>query len=167
MNYCCLDTETTGTPGSPWARVVEIGAVAFTDGALELGTFSSLMCPDVLDDRALKALAYNGIDYEIVANAPVTSVVRGRLREWMDTFNVGRVFAYNAIFDQVMLERSDIYLPWAGCIMQEARVAMGVSKAPTLTAAAEHFRIPVTDKHRALVDARVAAAVLHRIRRSP
>lgn len=166
MNYCVIDTETTGTPGDSWARVVEIGAVAFVDGGFEIGTFSSLMCPLILDERANRSLARNGIEFEAVAAAPTESSVREKFSLWMQNYSIQRVYAYNQVFDQTMLERSGFYLPWCGCIMQSVRRIVG--KTVSLRAAAERFGVPYPDPaHRALVDARCAAEVLHRIVHSP
>ena len=167
MNYAIIDTETTGTPRDPWARIVEVGAVAFTDGAIEIGTFSSLVCPAILDERAEPALYYNNISFEVVASAPTESAVREKLLDWMTQYAVTRFYAYNQIFDATMLDRSGIFLPWAGCIMQLARRTIGGSGGPSLDKAAMHFHIPTGSRHRALDDARLAAAVLHRIIRTP
>ena len=166
MHYCCLDTETTGLPRDPWARVIEIGAIAVAEGGLEVDSFSSLICPDILDHRADRALEYCGLDYERVANAPTVGYVRERFLAWMNSRCIERVFAYNQIFDQTMLERSEFYLPWAGCIMSMARQRSGKPNL-TLSAACEHFYVPIETKHRALSDARMAAGVLHAINRIP
>ena len=166
VHYAIIDTETTGLPRDPWARVVEIGAIAFAEGGLEVDSFFSLICPDILDHRADRALEYCGLDYERVANAPTTDSVRERFSEWLHVNYIERVYAYNQIFDQTMLERSEFYLPWAGCIMSMARQRSGKPNL-TLSAACEHFYVPIETKHRALSDARMAAGVLHAINRIP
>ena len=168
MNYAIIDTESTGLVRDPWARVVEIGAVAFTDGALEIGTFSSFMCPYPLDERSERALAFNGIPFETVASAPTEDAVREHFSRWIDNYSVSRFYSYNQLFDQTMLERSGFYLPWAGCVMQLAKKKMNANVNPSLRKAADFFGVPYSENaHRALSDARCAADVLHRIVHTP
>ncbi len=162
-----LDTETTGLPSAEWARVVEIGAVVLDANLQEIASFASLAFPDVLDHRAERALAYNNIPVDEVRDAPHITVVRRDFLSWLAVHDVTEVWAYNRTFDETMLLRSDIVLPWAGCVMREARHVMPErAKDPPLSEAAIYFlgRQAVTTTHRALDDARLAAGILQAIR---
>lgn len=157
-----IDTETTGLPNAVWARVVEVAAVLIDANGAEVGTFSSLMCPDILDDRADRALSYCGITRQEVAEAPPFSRVRTDFFDWIREVHPQEVWAYNRVFDETMLARSGFELAWTGCVMRLARTRMPHrSKDPSLREAALHFvgQEPLTS-HRALADARAAAQVL-------
>jgi DNA polymerase III epsilon subunit-like protein len=162
VNIAIVDTETTGVPSAEWARVVEIGAVALDASLQEIGSFASLCMPDVFDHRADRALAYNNIAFEDVVQAPSIAGVRHDLYAWMSTHDVTEVWAYNRVFDEGMLQRSHVHLPWAGCVMRLARLHMPKrEKDPPLSEAAIYFlgRQAVTTTHRALDDVRLAAGI--------
>lgn len=166
---CVIDTETTGLPNAGWARVVEIGAVALDPWTYEeRGAFDSLLCPDILDYRAERALDYNGIAFDAVRAAPSLEEVRSRFMAWTGEHGIAEVWAYNRVFDETFLTRSDFLLPWQGCIMRLARHQMPHrQKDPPLREAALYFLGHEPErKHRALDDARTAAQVLRVLRRS-
>lgn len=157
-----IDTETTGLPNAAWARVVEIAAVLIDAEGAEVGTFSSLMCPDILDDRADRALSYCGITRNEVAEAPPLEQVRADFFRWVHEAQPAEVWAYNRVFDETMLSRSGFELAWTGCIMRWARTRMPYRmKDPSLRDAALYFtgQEPQT-WHRAMADAKAAAQVL-------
>lgn len=160
MRTAILDTETTGLPFADWSRVVELAAVAVDEHGRTIAEFDSLMRPDVLDSRALRALSYSGIDIEEVRVAPETPFVRAAFAAWLLEHDVTRVLSYNEGFDKKMLERSGFRLPWGGCVMRLARASMPPrTKDPSLADACEHFCIHHGNKHRAIGDARAAAAL--------
>jgi DNA polymerase III epsilon subunit-like protein len=166
MTTCIIDTETTGT--SPWSRVVEIGALALGPGGQTLGTFESLLFPDVLDERADRALERSGLSRAEVEAAPPADDVIADFTRWLDNYSVTEVWSYNRAFDQAMLERSGVYLPWKGCVMRLCRENMRwLKKDPSLGDAAAHFGIltRARKKHRALDDAKVAAELFCRLHR--
>ena len=165
---CVLDTETTGLPNASWARVVELAAIAVDpDGYVERAHFHSLVCPDVLDERANRALGYNGISVEDLREAPVESAVRASFYAWCANNRITEVWAYNRIFDETFLNRAGFILPWQGCVMRLARHQMPHrQKDPPLRDAAAFFLgVAPTETHRALADARTAAQVLGVLRR--
>lgn len=160
MNVAILDTETTGLPSAPWSRVVELAAVALDFEGRQVAEFDSLVLPDVLDERAARALKYNNITFDEVFEAPDTAQVRVSFSAWLLDNNVTGVMSYNEVFDRGMLERSGFRLPWAGCVMRLARQHMPPrSKDPSLDAACAYFGINHMHRHRALGDARAAAAL--------
>lgn len=166
---CVVDTETTGLPNASWARVVEIGAVVLDPWTYEeVAEFSAVLCPDLLDYRAERALDYNGISFDAVRSAPPLAEVRDQFLSWVKASSVSEAWAYNRVFDETFLNRSDIVLPWQGCIMRLARHQMPHrQKDPPLREASLYFlgHEPCV-KHRALDDARTAAQVLRVLRRS-
>lgn len=159
---CVIDTETTGLPNAPWSRVVEIGAVLLDEAGHPVGCFSELARPDVLDDRADRALSYCGIARADLLAAPDFLDVRARFDSWLKEHAVNRVWSYNRAFDEGMLLRSGVSLPWEGCVMRLARQRMPHrAKDPPLREASMFFLGFEPDTaHRALSDARTAAQVL-------
>jgi len=174
---CVIDTETTGLPKSEWARVIEIGAVMVDGQGREIGHFGCMVKPDILDDRAEKALEINHITREELETAPPMASVYQSFRHWWDGHGRPEVTAFNVAFDRLMLERMGIRPPnWGPCVMLEAQPIMGEAGAlkqwgngsykwPRLVEAVEFFGLEqFGPAHRALADARTAAAVLQAIR---
>jgi DNA polymerase III epsilon subunit-like protein len=159
---CVLDTETTGLPSAPWARVMELGAVLMDADGREVDVFHSMIKPDIFDERCDRALAYCGLERADFNFAPFTEFVRDEFHGWCRDNSVTEVWAYNRSFDEAMLLRSGFALPWAGCVMRLARAKMPPRpKDPPLREASEFFLgEPPKTQHRALDDARSAARVL-------
>lgn len=131
-----VDTETTGLSESDWARVIEIGAVAINSRGREASCFESMVKPDVLDDRAKKALGVNRIEIEAVLTAPPCGLVARDFYNWLrglDGVDDGgrikvQMTAYNAKFDSVMVGRMyrvDPEFRWAECLAIRATRLMG------------------------------------------
>ncbi len=160
-----IDLETTGLPSQPWARVMEVAAVAVGPNGHYLGDFSRMVFPDPLDDRAKPALARSGIDALELAQAPKLADVLPEFTRWLENYSVQGVWSYNRAFDKTMLEREGVYLPWKGCVMRLARQCMPPrQKDPSLVEACVHYRIAMSCQHRALPDARAAAELFCRLR---
>jgi DNA polymerase III epsilon subunit-like protein len=171
---CVLDTETTGLPNQPWARVVEVGAVVLDPHKDydEVDAFVSLMYPGdgARNDHGLldgyPRNASQRVPIEEIREAPWEVLVRPALYAFCERSRVTEVFSYNRVFDEVMLKRSGFVLPWTGCVMRMARAAMPPRpKDPSLADAAAHFGVVQAEAHRALPDARLAAQVFAAIRR--
>jgi len=170
-----LDTETTGFPRQPWARVIELAAVLIGRDGREVDSWASLILPDILDDRASGALAINQITREMLSGQPSAFGAAASFRGWMGAARP-YVTSFNVAFDRTMCERTGLTsLRWASCIMERAMVAMGDAcpkfedgrpKWPKLSDAAAHFGVPVVgEAHRALTDARTAAGIMVAIQR--
>lgn len=159
---CVIDTETTGLPNMQWARVIEIAAVVIDDDGREVAAFQSLIYPDILDERCDRALAYCGLTRQDLSIASAPDVVREDFRRWCEEMHVDAVWAYNRSFDEGMLLRSGFQLPWAGCVMREARARMPRRKKdpPLYEAALWFLGEEPARSHQALDDARTAARVL-------
>lgn len=165
-----LDTETTGLMDA-WVRIVEIGAVLLDVDGAEVDAFSTLVLPDVLDDRASRALEINHLTREMLADAPDTMQALALFRDWMRAHGGPYVTAYNVAFDRTHMERAGAReLRWANCVMLRAREPMGhpgTYHGPSLKNAASHFGVPQQEPaHHALADARTAALVACAIRRA-
>lgn len=173
-----LDFETTGFIRDEWARAIELAAVLLDTTGREVDTWSSLIRPDVLDERASKALAINHIAREELLSAPTLATVAPSFVGWMRTHGDPYVTSFNRAFDEAFAVRSGFRLRWASCVMLKAMGPMGAAGAlqpskwkagefkwPSLAEAAAFFDVPPMEPaHRALADARRAAAVACAIR---
>lgn len=162
---CVLDTETTGLPGSEWARVVEVGAVIYDVDGTEISTFSSLVRPSILDERARPALEVNRLTVDEILAAPAEQEVVPAFLHWHHEHGAPWVSAYNVPFDQDFMsrllgERRDA-LVWGRCIMAESSRLCGLRRRARLSEMAQLLGVPQQlPAHRALADARTAGEVL-------
>lgn len=185
-----LDLETSGLPRDRWAAPVEIAAVVLETDGIELAAMDWLCFPvQGLPPEANRALQINGIPRADVEAAPLGPQVL--LDLWGLWRKTGEpvVTSFNIDFDRPMLERAAPGLAWSGalwgpCVMQAACRAMdkadkagepvpglhrwdsGEVKWPKLEEAARWLGVPQFEPaHRALADARTAAAILVALRR--
>lgn len=178
QRVCVIDTETTGFPGQSWSHVIELGAVILDPDGREIDSFSHLVMPPVLDERADGALAINHITAEELrrfGRSPAT--VAREVGDWLWRHQCRFVAAYNRKFDEAMLRKmdgwSEVDVRWLNCIMLASMDVMaaagaterfskhGRAKWPKLSASAEFFGVQVTGPaHRAVTDARTAAGVM-------
>lgn len=166
---CILDTETSGLPSNPRARVVELGAIVLDPHSdySDIDRFGLLFRPRDFDvQRDGEGLRRSGIDPAEVESARSEAYARKAFGDFLRANNAFEVYSYNRVFDEGMLKRSGFSLPWKGCVMDMARKASG-KKNLSLHAAAELFlrEIPVGQPHRALPDAMLASLVFAAIRR--
>lgn len=176
-----VDTETTGFPRDEWSRVVEIGAVVLDVKGYAQESWSTLVKPDLFDERASGAVAVHGITRETVEAEGLTTSLAleafGHLVSYW--FDPGTAFctSFNVAFDRPMIARmGPADVRWAPCIMERAMSVMGPAGAlpalsdgkwkwPRLSEAADFFGVHVEGTaHRALTDARVAAEILVALR---
>lgn len=157
-----VDTETTGFQSHPWARVVEIGVTLIDEYNVEIDRFESLICPDVLDERANDALRVNNISIDDLRRAPPAEVVAQRLHRWLTNCGAEYVLAtaYNRAFDEPMCARSNLPIPgWTYCAMESGRAEFG--RVVKLAEAARRLGVlQMQPAHRALGDARTAANIV-------
>ena len=167
--YIVIDTETTGLPHQPWARVVELAAVLLDEEGAEVDTFSSLVCPEILDHRAEPALAVNHLTLDDLRDAPSTrEVAAAWYRWWMDR-GQPMATAYNVQFDRHMVERMLVPMAvptptWGRCIMEHSTKVHG-RKARLGDVALRLGIQPQEPAHRALADARTAALIMVELQR--
>jgi len=151
-----VDTETTGLPRDDTARIIEIGAVALDQFGVEIGSFASYVCPDVLTPAADVALAINGITRERIQAAPQRSTVIEAWDLWYRAHGAPLLVAYNAEFDAEMFRRAGWDTPAWWCLFRYATAEIG--DPINLANACREMGVERAGiAHRALPDARTAA----------
>ncbi len=158
-----VDLETTGTSAGA-DRVTEVGIVRVDDGA-RVSEWSSLVDPERSIPNGVQAMT--GITNAMVAGAPTFGQIAGEIAERLS----GCVFvAHNARFDYGFLKREFGRLgkPFHAkvvCTVKLSRRLYPDSDHHSLDALIERHRLPVSDRHRALGDARVLFAFIQTIYR--
>jgi len=153
--FAFVDLETTGT-SAPGDRITEIGIVRVDDdGAnVRVTEWSSLVDPEVPIPPAIQALT--GITDAMVASAPSFPSVANDVRALLD----GCVFvAHNARFDYGFLKNAFARLERSFsarvlCTVRLSRRLFPEADGHGLDALIARHAIPVTERHRALGDAR-------------
>lgn len=145
--------------------------------------FQLPICPEVLDERCGVALKISGLTREFLQDhGESPDYARDAALEWVairrasapDLYST----AFNVGFDKPMMGRMGLHMdPWGPCIMKVAQTEMGRAgalpqfsngayKFPKLSEASEFYRVPMTEPaHRALADAKTAAAIMVAIQR--
>ena len=169
---CVVDTETTGLPDNPDARVIEVAATIWClDRQAEVRSWSSLVRPSTWGEEGRRvARQICGIDPDLVDDLG-EDPVRARMR-LLDFTSGVLMHAWNSVFDEEMVRRMDPRYPhapsrWGPCLMREfSTLSRGNPDLRSkLVYAAEQcgFDVP-EDAHRALTDARMAARVICHVR---
>ncbi|HET8875746.1 MAG TPA: 3'-5' exonuclease, partial [Casimicrobiaceae bacterium] len=153
--FAFVDLETTGTrPGAD--RITEIGIVRVDDdgAGLRVTEWSSLVDPEVPIPPVIQALT--GITDAMVASAPSFSRIANDVRDLL----AGCVFvAHNARFDYGFLKHAFARLERAFsarvlCTVRLSRRLFPEADGHGLDALIARHAIAVTERHRALGDAR-------------
>lgn len=173
-----LDTETTGLLKHPHARIWDLAAVLLDPSGAIVDSFEQVILPSILDDRAEEALRIGGVSQEwIRENGIPEDQAALRWFAWLDKHPDARCTAFNNDFDGNMLDRCGFSsgIRWAPCLMRLAQDEMGPAgalpqfkngeyKFPSLKEASSYYAIEqFTPAHRALADAKTAAAILLKI----
>jgi DNA polymerase III subunit epsilon len=147
-----VDIETTG--GSyRTSRVLEVAAIRYEGGKITK-EFSTLLNPETYIPASITSLT--GITTSDVVDAPLFSDIAEELYGIMD----GAVFvAHNVRFDYSFLknEFAMLGIDWSPkllCTVRLSRALYAGQKGHSLAKLIERHNIPVTDRHRALEDAR-------------
>jgi len=169
--FVVLDTETTGLPHHWWARVVEVGAVLVKDKHIHPVHFHSFVFPDTFNSlRSAQAMRVNGLGPDDFYRAPQPPQVEMALRTWRLELcgEPAPLFSWNGSFDHRMLDRSGFDDLTVHDIRQHVRaiaVEQKRGKFRSLNNACNLFEVPVpAGRHRAVLDAKLAAAVWLRAR---
>ena len=158
-----LDLETTGLRART-DRIVQIGAIQSQD---ELARFAALVHPGVPIPPA--ATRIHGITDDMVSGAEELPLVMPRLRAQVAGC---LILGYNIGFDLAVLDaeaaRHGLDWGWnaALCLRQLATCLLGpetMMMLGDLEALADHYRVPVVDRHTALGDAAITLGVYHRM----
>lgn len=166
LNFVVVDLEATGAKMPP-NRVIELGAYRISQGRI-VDKFLTLVNPEIPIPRFVISLT--GITNEMVKEAPVFADVAPR---WLDFVSYAVLIAHNSPFDTSFLnhEISRVYPghrmvnPHLCTVKLSRRVFPGLNNY-RLDTVADHFSIPILQRHRAGSDALATAEVfLHLLSR--
>ncbi|MHB8599339.1 MAG: exonuclease domain-containing protein [Ktedonobacteraceae bacterium] len=157
VEFVVLDTETTGLrPGGD--RVIEVAGIRLR-GSEVLDTFQSLVNPG----RRLPPfiVQFTGITQEMVAKAPTSEKVFSEFQHFVDgAIIVGHNVGFDIGFLSYEMQLLGYAFPIDGLdtIPLARRFLPGLRRFK-LDLVAQHLNIPAANRHRALGDAKVTAAV--------
>ncbi|HNO64721.1 MAG TPA: helicase C-terminal domain-containing protein [Tepidiformaceae bacterium] len=153
-SYVALDLETTGLDPEH-DRIIEVGASRFDASGRELDTLSYVVNPG----RAVPAFIerFTGVTNEMTAKAPKLASIRNDIERFVgDSVVVG----HNIGFDLRYLSGEQVRLKAKAVDTAElARYLLPTLPGHGLAEVARALGLEATDHHRALSDARTAAAV--------
>jgi DNA polymerase III subunit epsilon len=157
-----LDTETTGIDPKKGHRLIEIGCIEIDDLLPTGRTFHRYVNPERLIEP--DAIRVHGITDAMVAGKPLFTEIA---RDFMEFVGDSRMIAHNAAFDRgfvnMELERLNL-VPWQATQWLDT-LELARNRFPgmpnSLDALCKRFNISLAerDKHGALLDARLLAAV--------
>jgi DNA polymerase III epsilon subunit family exonuclease len=157
LDYVVVDIEATGAKMPP-NRIIELGAYRIR-GRKIVDNFLTLVNPELSIPRFVMSLT--GISNEMVKEAPLFAEVAPR---WLEFVEDAVLIAHNAPFDTNFLNH-EISRVYPGHRMMNThlctvtlsrRVVPGLANY-RLETVAEHFSIPIFDRHRAGSDALATA----------
>jgi DNA polymerase III epsilon subunit family exonuclease len=166
LDYVAVDLEATGAKMPP-NRIIELGAYRISKGRI-VDKFLTLVNPEIPIPRFVIALT--GITNDMVKEAPVFADVAPK---WLDFVGDAVLIAHNAPFDTSFLnhEVSRVYPGHRMINAHLCTVKLSRRVFPGLTnyrleTVANHFSIPIIERHRAGSDALATAEVfLHLLSR--
>ena len=166
LDFVVVDVEATGAKTPP-NRIIELGAYRIRHGRI-VDKFLTLVNPGLPIPRFVIALT--GITNEMVRQAPCFSEVAPK---WLDFVRDAVLIAHNAPFDTSFLnhEISRVYpghrmINTHLCTVKLCRRVLPGLTNYRLDTVADHFSIPIFDRHRAGSDALATAEVfLHLLTR--
>lgn len=162
-DFVVVDVETTGAKTPP-GRVTEIGAYRVSRGRI-VAEFQTLVNPETLIPPFIVQLT--GITNQMVKGAPVFGDVVG---QWLDFAADAVLVAHNAQFDVRFLNH-EVRRVFPGrrmcnshlCTVKLSRRVFPGLMNYRLHTIAEHFTIPILNRHRAADDALATAEIFLRI----
>jgi DNA polymerase III epsilon subunit family exonuclease len=163
LDFVVVDIEATGAKMPP-NRIIELGAYRIRGGRI-VDNFSTLVNPEISIPRFVAMLT--GISNEMVRAAPLFAEVAP---QWLEFVADAVLIAHNAPFDTNFLnhEIARVYPghrmmnPHLCTVTLSRRVLPGLANY-RLETVANHFSIPIFDRHRAGSDALATAEVFLRI----
>ena len=161
IEYVVLDTETTGLRPGPH-RVIELAAIRMR-GSEVLGSFQSLLNPGTRLPAFI--VQFTGISQEMVAKAPKAHEVFPDFLHFIDGailvgHNVG--FDIGFLSYEARLLGYDFPIDGLDTIPLARRFLPGLRRFK-LDKVADHLKIPTVNRHRAMGDARVTAAIFMKL----
>ncbi len=163
VDFVVVDIEATGAKMPP-NRIIELGAYRIRGGKI-VDNFLTLVNPEISIPRFVISLT--GITNEMVKVAPLFAEVAPR---WLEFVEDAVIIAHNAPFDTNFLnhEISRVYPghrmvnPHLCTVTLSRRAVPGLANY-RLDTVADHFAIPIFERHRAGSDALATAEVFLRI----
>ena len=162
-DYVVFDVETTG-PKMPPNRIIEIGAYRVRGGRI-VAEFETLVNPQAPIPPFIAQLT--GISDAMVERAPL---FRDVAADWLGFADTAVLVAHNAAFDIRFInqELSQVFPGKRMCNPHLCTVTLGRRVLPEvkshrLHSIAEHFAVPLENRHRAAGDARATAEVFLRM----
>jgi DNA polymerase III epsilon subunit family exonuclease len=163
LDFVVVDIEATGAKMPP-NRIIELGAYRVRGGRI-VDNFNTLVNPEISIPRFVAMLT--GISNEMVKRAPLFAEVAPK---WLEFVADAVLIAHNAPFDTNFLnhEIARVYPghrmmnPHLCTVTLSRRVLPGLANY-RLDTVADHFSIPIYDRHRAGSDALATAEVFLRI----
>ena len=163
VDFVVVDIEATGAKMPP-NRIIELGAYRIRDGKI-VDSFLTLVNPEISIPRFVISLT--GITNEMVKQAPLFADVAPR---WLEFVKDAVLIAHNAPFDTTFINH-EISRVYPGNIMVNPNlctVTLSRRAVPGLAnyrldTVADHFSIPILERHRAGSDALATAEVFLRI----
>lgn len=162
-DFVVVDVETTGAKTPP-CRVTEIGAYRVNRGRI-VAEFQTLVNPETQIPPFIVQLT--GITNEMVKDAPIFADVA---HDWLDFADEAVLVAHNAQFDVRFLNH-EIARVFPGrrmansnlCTVKLSRRIFPGLLNYRLHTVAEHFAIPIFNRHRAAGDALATAEIFLRM----
>lgn len=163
LEFVVVDIEATGAKMPP-NRIIELGAYRIR-GRKIVDSFITLVNPEISIPRFVIALT--GITNEMVKQAPLFAEVAP---QWLEFVQDAVLIAHNALFDTSFLnhEIARVYPgnrmmnPHLCTVLLSRRTVPGLVNY-RLDTIADHFSIPIFERHRAGSDALATAEVFIRI----
>jgi DNA polymerase III epsilon subunit family exonuclease len=158
-DFVVVDLETTGAKAPP-GRITEVGAYRISQGRI-VAEFQTLVNPEMMIPPFIVHLT--GITDQMVKGAPVFAEVAD---QWLDFVGDAVVVAHDAQFDVRFLnhELARVFPgqrmanPQLCTVTLSRRVVPGLLNY-RLHTVAEHFAVPIHNRHRAAGDARATAEI--------
>ena len=162
-DFVVVDVETTDARTPP-GRIMELGAYRVSRGRI-VAEFKSLVNPETSIPSFIVGLT--GINDEMVRGAPRFAEIAPA---WLQFADMAVLVAHNALFDVRFLnhELSRVYPGRRMCNAHLCTVKLARRLLPALSnhrlhTIAEHFAVPIRNRHRAPDDARATAEIFIRL----
>lgn len=164
LTYVVFDTETTGLHPTQGDEVVSLAAVRIVNGRILTGeTFNRIVNPG--RPIPIQSVAFHGITDEMVTDKPPLSVVLPQFKAYAAD---AVLVAHNAAFDLkfIRMREAAAGVTFDNTVLDTMLLSSfldGSTDGQSLDAIADRYGVHVTDRHTALGDSLVTAAVLLRL----
>ncbi len=164
VTYVVFDTETTGLSPTQGDQIVSIAGVRIVNGRILTGeTFSRVVNPGRGIPR--ESTRFHGITDQMVIDKPPLAVVLPQFKAYVAD---AVLVAHNAAFDLkfIRMRERESGVAFSNPVLDTMLLSSYVDGTPenqSLDAIAKRYGIPATDRHTALGDSLLTAAVLLRL----